>query len=603
MMIQILTNHLGYAPKDSKTAIFFAPEKHLFNAQLIDAKTHQAICDLDVQPCGYCEDWLLDDPFHHGHMYQINFSSFCILRKYQIQIKGHPSILDPKTELLGHSHELEIKDNILFKRCASDLVHYFKSQRSSGIWDEADKHAPIFEPDSSQGSEPKTKDVHGGWFDASGDVSKYLSHLSYANYFNPQQIPMLVWVLSNSFQRFEKLMDNPNKKQDTHVFPSFLNQRIQDEACFGADFLLRMQDESGFFYMTVFDKWSKDPTQRELCSYKTQDGHKQNSYQAGFRQGGGMAIAALAEAVCLKTDKATSYWQAAHLGYQHLKENNLKYLDDGKENIIDVYCALMASISLYKAQARSNTDSGYQAEAKQWAHELCDYFHQDESGNNYWLADKSTKRPYFHAAEAGLPCLALLQYSLIFEDSEPYIQDTLALALQAELDVTESVNNPFAYPRQFVRPLHEKTQASFFIPQDNETLYWWQGENARLASLAAVAWEAQKLAIPDALKARLRRYANHNVDWILGRNPFDICMLDGHGYNNPEYLSELGFFNAKGGVCNGITAGFNKASEVAFNPEPYAQDMAQNWRWSEQWLPHGAWLFYALSSQFIQNNQ
>ena len=38
-------------------------------------------------------------------------------------------------------------------------------------------------------------DVHGGWYDASGDVSKYLSHLSYANYLNPQQTPLAVWGL------------------------------------------------------------------------------------------------------------------------------------------------------------------------------------------------------------------------------------------------------------------------------------------------------------------------------------------------------------------------------------------------------------------------
>ena len=29
-------------------------------------------------------------------------------------------------------------------------------------------------------------------------------------------------------------------------------------ALFGADFLVRMQDAAGYFYMTVFDKWSKD---------------------------------------------------------------------------------------------------------------------------------------------------------------------------------------------------------------------------------------------------------------------------------------------------------------------------------------------------------
>ncbi|GAL19448.1 glucosamine-link cellobiase [Vibrio maritimus] len=43
-------------------------------------------------------------------------------------------------------------------------------------------------------------------------------------------------------------------------------------------------------------------------------------------------------------------------------------------------------------------------------------------------------------------------------------------------------------------------------------------------------------------------------------------MLDGHGHNNPDYLPKLGFFNALGGVCNGITAGFEDEADIAFNP-------------------------------------
>ncbi len=46
--------------------------------------------------------------------------------------------------------------------------------------------------------------------------------------------------------------------------------RLIEEALFGADFLVRMQDAAGYFYMTVFDKWSKDINQRDICAYATQ---------------------------------------------------------------------------------------------------------------------------------------------------------------------------------------------------------------------------------------------------------------------------------------------------------------------------------------------
>ncbi len=35
---------------------------------------------------------------------------------------------------------------------------------------------------------------------------------------------------------------------------------------------------------------------------------------------------------------------AADKGYRHLLEHNLEYLDNGRENIIDCYCALTAAV-------------------------------------------------------------------------------------------------------------------------------------------------------------------------------------------------------------------------------------------------------------------
>lgn len=104
-----------------------------------------------------------------------------------------------------------------------------------------------------------------------------------------------------------------------------------------------------------------------------------------------------------------------------------------------------------------------------------------------------------------------------------------------------------------------------------------------------------KPLLDDSLQSKTSGYSSQCLNWILGANPFDICMLDGHGRNNPDYLPELGFFNAKGGVCNGITAGFDDPNGITFKPEPQAEDMAQNWRWGEQWIPHAAWFMLAVA--------
>ena len=83
------------------------------------------------------------------------------------------------------------------------------------------------------------------------------------------------------------------------------------------------------------------------------------------------------------------------------------------------------------------------------------------------------------------------------------------------------------------------------------------------------------------------------VGWILGRNPFDVCMLQGHGRNNPPY--HPGFHNAPGGVCNGVTSGFDDEADIDFRPMPWAVDKEHSWRWGEQWMPHAAWLMHALA--------
>ncbi|MNJ15246.1 hypothetical protein D3C77_94880 [compost metagenome] len=354
-----------------------------------------------------------------------------------------------------------------------------------------------------------------------------------------------------------------------------------------------MQDESGFFYMTLFDKWSKDPEQRELCAYATQQGLKSSDWQAGFRQGGGMAIAALARAAREQTggDFDTSHYAgAARRGYLHLREHNLAYLDDGCENIIDDYCALLAAVELTQTLGRD-----WLGEARERAGRLCARQRPHPEFGHYWSANDDGSRPYYHAAEAGLPVLALLEYLGVEPDQErrARVSAVVQQALAAELALAARAGNPFALARQYVKGVDEAPRISFFMPHHNESGYWWQGENARLASLAAMAFAAAR-HFPQQ-SPLLMTFGQRQLDWILGQNPFNACMLAGHGINNPSYTA--GYPNALGGICNGITSGFDDEAEVAFIPEAYRDRLDQNWRWGEQWIPHAAWFALAISWQ------
>ncbi len=561
----LLTNHIGYERLGPKKAIIQTEQPHLssYTAQLICATSEQTVATFAVEEQGKVANW------HQGYFYLIDFSSFTDSGDYFLQVED------------SRSSYFTVGEHILLNQTLSDVIHYFKSQRCGGVFDQQDRQVPVLNAN-------QTVDVHGGWYDASGDVSKYLSHLSYANYLNPQQTPMVVWNILKGLSLLEGSED----------IAAFTRTRLIEEALFGADFLVRMQNEKGFFYMTVFDKWSKDTAQREICAYETQLGHKFDDYQAGFRQGGGVAIAALAAASRLGVHgeyDQQKYRNAAENGYWHLKEHNTQYLNDGEENIIDEYCALLASVELFKA----TKETRYLEESRLWAQHLVARQMSDEQIQHFWSANQDGSRPYFHAAEAGLPGIALCEYLAIEDDSvqTESVKRIVNRACEFEIKISNKVTNPFGYPRQYVKGVNESKRDAFFVAHNNESGYWWQGENARLGSLATMAYLAQPHIASQEIQQQLFVFAQDALNWIVGLNPYDMCMLDGHGRNNPDYLPQYGFFNAKGGVCNGITGGFEDEEDIAFNPPAQKDDMLQNWRWGEQWIPHGAWYLLAIMSQ------
>ncbi len=555
--MQVLLNHVGFAPTAPKRAtVQHAQPLAAQPFSVVDLRSRAIVHAGTTVPTAPVPGW------QGRHFAHADFSAVTTPGRYAVMLDGTwPPV---------QSQPFEIGAGLFGSQMLSDIVHYFKSQRCTGLFDAADRRAPLLDT-----REPR--DVHGGWYDASGDCSKYLSHLSYANFMNPQQTPLVAWTLLAGRDRIP-----PQSK--------WLDERIVDEALHGADFLVRMQAPEGFFYTTVFDRWSKDEHQREICSYATQKGIKSADYQAGFRQGGGLAIAALARAAGAARDGAhprATYLDAAVRGFELLQQRNAEFLDDHRDNLIDDYCALLAAGELFALTG----DARWRDAGAARARALVDQ--QDAAG--FWWCDRARTRSFFHASDAGLPYLALMR----FLECEPppelgaAIRATLLRGLRFELAVTRGVANPLGYPRQFVALPGRAAAAQFFVPHANESGYWWQGENARLGALASAARAAQALHLADAaFDDELGEYAQRALDWLFGANPFDTCMLQGWGHNPPRY--EPGFWNAPGGVCNGITAGLADEADIDFR-KPEETEPTHSWRWTEQWIPHAAWLFHALS--------
>ena len=585
--VKILFNHIGYEASLPKTAIVEADRKlALQNFQLIEAGTGKLVYTGRIVYSGPVDKW------KQFIFWTMDFSDFNTNGYYKLQVSaGGKTIV---------TYPFTIGKNTLEQYTLSGIIYYFKGQHSAGLFDKADHHSLL------SGKTTDTIDAHGGWYDATGDYGKHLSHLSFSSYFNPQQIPLTAWSLFKTYELLNKKPGTDFRQYKRHVL---------DEAIYGADYLVRMQVKDGSFYRSVGapgpGKLAKDRLiQPEQKSYRIKQTKEQSfnanehaeekwqSYQVSYRSGGGMAIAALAIAAGLDTCgdfTNAAYLAAAERAFSFLEVHNTAMTNDGKENIVDDYCALNAATELYKTTRKEI----YQIAAEKRAGQLLNRLSSWKNYTDYWRADDKD-RPFFHPSDAGLPLVSLLYfYPWASAALQTKIKAAADRSFAFELAVTHEVNNPFGYSRQLVEDTLGARRSSFFFPHGSDASPWWQGENARLGSMAASArLAAVTLYKNDAvMHKKLQGFALDQLNWILGLNPFDACMLQGSGHNNPAYgfFGTFEYSNAPGGIVNGITSGLDNENDIDFNLSYSQTGKDYDWRWAEQWLPHASWYMLAVA--------
>lgn len=585
-MLKVVINHIGYDFNKPKHAVIVVDSKLAsVDYKLIDAENGSTVLSGKAVYSGPVDQW------KNWQFWTIDFSNFTKEGSYKLEVTTPGKTVN--------SYPFTIGRNVLERNTISDVVYYFKGQRSSGLLDKAD-HQLHF----GGGKSDSTVDAHGGWYDATGDYGKHLSHLSFSIYFNPQQISLTAWSL---FKTYEYLAAKPGTDYRQYM------RRILDEAMYGADYLTRMQVKNGSFYRSVGapgpGKLPKDRSiQPDEGSYRIKQNKDQSftknteanplkSYLASYRSGGGLAIAALAMASAYPVSGDYSnadYLKAAENAFAFLEKQNPTIDYDGKENILDDYCALTAATELYKVTHKAV----YKTAADKRTMNLLKRLSSWKSYKNYWRADDKD-RPFFHPSDAGLPVVSLLYYyPYASADLQKSIKSAVKSSMEYELSITHEVNNPFGYSRQLVQDTLGNRRSAFFFPHGSEASPWWQGENARLSSMASAAKLAAITFKDDtAFSNKLQNFAADQLNWILGLNPYDACMLQGTGHNNPAYgfFGTFEYTNAPGGIVNGITSGFENEDDIDFNL-PYSQTHKDaDWRWAEQWLPHTAWFLLAVS--------
>jgi len=504
-----------------------------------------------------------------AHYYLADFSS--VKRRGEF----HIVVNTPKQQLA--SSTFTIKPNAYFTLTAKTLLNYFKASRHTSP---SDKSVRL------NGTQ-RYLDVSGGWVNTGSGSTKSLSSLNSSNFLVSQQGAMTTWALAKSYERLSRLYDKNN-----------LTLSLAEEVVWSADYLHRILARDGFFYNQVKGDGSPD-SERLISSI---EGASTTQTHAAFREGGGMAIAALVGAYELSNKtgvqgefSAKQYLTDAERAFAYLQKNNLRNVDNGKENIIDDYTALIASTELYRITKKSK----YLKSARSRAHNL----NSRMTPQGLFISDDGD-RPFYHGVEAGLPIIALVDYLKIENNRQikAKTKRTIKTSLDYQLTLNTQVANPFNLARQTFRTYDNAQNSSvekgFFMPHTNETDDWWQGESARMASLTAAAIWGGKLthSKPNAafgINSELAYFAQSHVDWIMGKNPYQVSMLYGFGVNNPPPAISAGTM-INGGISNGITGATlsREGRGMTWNEGPDQN----NWRWVEQRLQNSTWYLLAMTA-------
>jgi hypothetical protein len=157
-----------------------------------------------------------------------------------------------------------------------------------------------------------------------------------------------------------------------------------------------------------------------------------------------------------------------------------------------------------------------------------------------------------------------------------------------------TADNPFGLSKQSVGAPPEEAQEYFFEPTSALGHNW---ELLTRAWAAALCYRLNR-------DRRALRYAVDQVDWVLGKNPYGLCMFEGKGaFNPPRYHHRYDSIpgHGRGAVPGCVPNGFVRTPAGSDQPGfdlsyPAPGKRHASYRTSEPWLTHNMWFLMAVSA-------
>ena len=463
--MRVFANHIGFDKTDDKTAVLELEKEAAELTAWLEADDGERY-DVSVSGPERIPDW------SEGCYYVLDFSD--VRREGTYRIAGNADGKAFRSEIIP------ITGYFLNLRMVNASRAYLKGERSSGEWLKADRNVPF------KGVGEGTLDLHGGWYDATGDFGIHLTQLSHTAVFNPMQSLLPSYVCFDLVGRMER-----EELQDCRI----LKKELLDEAYWGADYAMRLHREGGGFIRSVDrgEAFSEEQHRTIDYEYFRFSGHEEDRsylaetieekhYETCMRSGSGLAVAVLAQASRYRGASGEyscgRYLAAAEEAFQYMTEHNEQYSSDGTWNFLDWYCALAAAEELYEATKSQD----YLEACRRFFGELERSAIAMEDG--IWFLSRQGEL-YFHPSDEGFPLITIMKYGSL-EPDEMRRTRAMELVAQAFVHVLSISRKPFGYAA-FTQKTGEEERNRYFFPHDTKAAPWWQGENARIASLAAAA--------------------------------------------------------------------------------------------------------------------
>jgi hypothetical protein len=166
-------------------------------------------------------------------------------------------------------------------------------------------------------------------------------------------------------------------------------------------------------------------------------------------------------------------------------------------------------------------------------------------------------------------------------------------AMQRYLDFCIGrVDNPFGLSRQGT----EEPVASFFHPTVGLGVNFWILSRAWAALLIHELTHDRRAVI----------YATDQIDWVLGKNPLNLCMFEGCGeLNPPRYHHRYNMITGQergavpGAIANGMVRDMGLVDRPGFDMSR-GGSRPPSFRTSEPWLVHN--MYYLLAATALDRN-